>query len=127
MPPIEQSLELQKQRCLARIREKSTDLEKHEYLANLRWLNTHLFYRLLIDHGKELVPLVYTPVVGEVCQRFSHIYTHPEGIYISLQDKGKVRQILDNYKAEQVDICVVTDGSRIVLTFLFLSLGCHLM
>lgn len=57
---------------------------------------------------------MYTPVVGEACQRFSHIYVNPEGLHISLKDKGHIYEILQRYPAEDLDICVVTDGSRIL-------------
>ena len=90
-------------------------MEKYEYLASLRWSDNHLFYRLLIDNMKEIAPLVYTPVVGEACQRFSHIYAHhPEGMYLSLEERGHLKEVLQNYPADDIDICVVTDGSRIL-------------
>ena len=57
---------------------------------------------------------MYTPVVGEACQRFSHIYVNPEGLHISLKDKGHIYEILQRHPAENLEICVVTDGSRIL-------------
>jgi len=93
----------------------------------------HLFYRLLIDHFtvkrpcagpvawtwlthvlQELTPLVYTPVVGEACERWSEIYQQPEGMYVSYDDRGHIASVLQNWNQPQVDITVVTDGSRIL-------------
>ncbi|RPB18621.1 hypothetical protein L211DRAFT_901793 [Terfezia boudieri ATCC MYA-4762] len=114
MPPVVESFELQKNRCLEQIAMKTTSIDKYMYLSNLRNTNTDLFYRLLIDNMREITPLVYTPVVGEACQKWSHIYTQPEGLYLSWSDRGNLRNVLENWPAEEVDIVVVTDGSRIL-------------
>lgn len=114
LPPHVESFELQKARCLEQISQKSNTIDKYTYLSNLRNTNTNLFYRLLMDNMKEITPLVYTPVVGEACLKWSHIYTQPEGLYLSYADRGNLRAVLDNWPAEKVDITVVTDGSRIL-------------
>lgn len=114
IPPVVESFELQKKRCLEQIAAKTTSIDKYMYLSNLRNTNTDLFYRLLIDNMREITPLVYTPVVGEACQKWSHIYTQPEGLYLSWSDRGNLRSVLENWPAEEVDIVVVTDGSRIL-------------
>ncbi|KAH0611854.1 uncharacterized protein H6S33_011119 [Morchella sextelata] len=114
LPPHVESFELQKARCLEQIAQKSNTIDKYTYLSNLRNTNTNLFYRLLMDNMKEITPLVYTPVVGEACLKWSHIYTQPEGLYLSYADRGNLRAVLDNWPAEKVDITVVTDGSRIL-------------
>ncbi|PUU78417.1 hypothetical protein B9Z19DRAFT_1065043 [Tuber borchii] len=114
LPPHVESYELQKARCLEQIAQKSNPIDKYMYLSNLRNTNVNLFYRLLMDNMKEITPLVYTPVVGEACVKWSHIYTQPEGLYLSYADRGNLRAILDNWTAEHVDIAVVTDGSRIL-------------
>ncbi|KAF8536095.1 hypothetical protein BDD12DRAFT_852503 [Trichophaea hybrida] len=93
---------------------KSTAIDKYSYLSNLRNTNAGLFYRLLIDHMKELTPYVYTPTVGEACLKWSHIYTNPEGLYLSYTDKGNIRDVIANWPQEAVEIAVVTDGSRIL-------------
>jgi malate dehydrogenase (oxaloacetate-decarboxylating)(NADP+) len=114
LPPHIESYELQKARCLEQINQKSNPIDKYTYLSNLRNTNTNLFYRLLMDHMKEITPLVYTPVVGEACLQWSHIYTQPEGLYLSYADRGNLRAVIDNWPAEKIDITVVTDGSRIL-------------
>jgi len=92
---------------------KSTPIEKYQYLTHLRAANVHLFYRLLADNIKELTPLIYTPTVGEACVRWSELYTQPEGMYLSYSDRGNLHSILANWP-HNVEITVVTDGSRIL-------------
>jgi len=92
---------------------KQTPIGKYLYLSQIRSTNVNLFYRLLFNNVKELTPLIYTPVVGEACQKWSEIYTQPEGMYLSFSDKGHISQVLQNWP-HQVEITVVTDGSRIL-------------
>ena len=73
-----------------------------------------LFYRLATDYMPAITPLIYTPVVGEACQRWSEIYMQPEGLYVSYSDKGNVKSVIQNWPQENVDITVITDGSRIL-------------
>lgn len=113
-PPHPDTYEAQEKRCLQQLALKSNDLERFSYLANIRAHNVHLFYKLLIDHFTEITPLVYTPTVGEACQKWHQIYTHPEGMYISYQDRGHIAQVIQNWPQNNVEICVVTDGSRIL-------------
>ncbi|OAL01334.1 hypothetical protein IQ06DRAFT_293426 [Phaeosphaeriaceae sp. SRC1lsM3a] len=112
-PPAVESFEVQTQRCLRLLAMKPTPIEKFQYLVHLKATNVHLFYRLLSQNIKELTPLIYTPTVGEACVRWHEIWTQPEGMYLSFSDRGNLRQILDNWP-HQVDITVLTDGSRIL-------------
>ena len=113
-PPRPDTYDVQKKRCLAQLAAKSSDLERFNYLSNLRHQNVHLFYRLLTDHFTEITPLVYTPTVGEACQKWSQIYQNPEGMYISYADKGNIASVIQNWPQNNVEITVVTDGSRIL-------------
>lgn len=113
VPPAVESFEIQEKRCMKQLRSKQTPIGRYLYLAQLRSTNVHLFYRLLARNIKELTPLIYTPTVGEACQRWSEIYAQPEGMYLSYSDKGHLFQILQNWPHE-VEITVVTDGSRIL-------------
>ena len=113
-PPGVDSYDVQASRCLGQLALKSTPIERYLYLSSLRNSNTHLFYRLVVDHMKDLTPLIYTPVVGEACQRWSEIYQQPEGLYISYSDKGHIASVLNNWPQKNVEITVVTDGSRIL-------------
>ncbi|KAF2271273.1 uncharacterized protein EI97DRAFT_388264 [Westerdykella ornata] len=112
-PPTTESHEVQARRCLQLLKMKPTNLEKFQYLVHLKATNVHLFYRLLADNIKQLTPLIYTPTVGEACQRWHEIFTQPEGMYLSYHDRGHIREILDNWP-HQVQITVLTDGSRIL-------------
>ncbi|KAH8727968.1 hypothetical protein GQ44DRAFT_610796 [Phaeosphaeriaceae sp. PMI808] len=112
-PPSVESFEVQSQRCLRLLAMKTAPIEKFQYLVHLKATNPHLFYRLLSENIKELTPLIYTPTVGEACVRWHEIWTQPEGMYLSFSDRGNLRQILDNWP-HQVDITVLTDGSRIL-------------
>jgi malate dehydrogenase (oxaloacetate-decarboxylating)(NADP+) len=114
VPPRAESYEVQKKRCLAQLALKSTDLERFSYLSTLRYNNVHLFYRLLTDHFTEMAPLVYTPTVGEACQKWSQIYQNPEGMYLSFEDRGHLSAIIQNWPQAHVEITVLTDGSRIL-------------
>ena len=113
-PPSVDSYDTQKHRCLSQLALKTSDIERFIYLSALRKNNVHLFYRLLTDHFTELTPLVYTPVVGEACQRWSEIYCQQEGMYLSYSDRGHISSVLQNWPQTDVEITVVTDGSRIL-------------
>lgn len=113
-PPNVESHALQAQRCLNQLESKRTPIEKYIYLSNLRNNNVHLFYRLVMNNLTDLTPIIYTPVVGEACLRWSEIYRHPEGLYLSYSDRGSLASILRNWPQPKVEITVVTDGSRIL-------------
>lgn len=113
-PPNVETHQLQAQRCLKQLASKTTPIEKYIYLSNLRNTNTHLFYRLVLENFTTLAPLIYTPVVGEACLKWSEIYQHPEGLYISYRDRGSIIDVLRNWPQPNVEITVVTDGSRIL-------------
>lgn len=114
LPPNVENSETQAQRCLQQLAQKKENIEKYLYLSGLRNSNVHLFYRLLTDHIKTVAPLIYTPTVGEACQKWSHNYVQPEGLYLSYADRGNVAQILHNWPQPNVEMTVVTDGSRIL-------------
>ncbi len=89
-------------------------LAKYVYLAALHDRNEVLFFRLLHEHIEEVMPIVYTPVVGEACQRFSHLYRRARGVYVTARHKGRIAQVLDNWQGEEPSVIVVTDGERIL-------------
>ncbi|OJI80672.1 hypothetical protein ABZX51_007592 [Aspergillus tubingensis] len=113
-PPRAESYETQKTRCLAQLALKQTPIDKFLYLSTLRKNNVHLFYRLVTDHLREMTPLIYTPVVGEACQRWSEIYQQPEGMYLSWEDRGNLAAVIANWPQPNVEITCITDGSRIL-------------
>jgi malate dehydrogenase (oxaloacetate-decarboxylating)(NADP+) len=114
LPPRVCSAAEQELRVIGNLRNKATDLERYLFLVSLQDRNETLFYRVVINHIEEIMPLIYTPTVGKACQQFSHIYRRPRGLYISLEERGRVRQILENWPHRDVRVIVVTDGERIL-------------
>ncbi len=114
LPYATSSLSLQLERSLENMRRKTDDMEKYIYLVALQERNEQLFYRLVIDHIDEIMPLIYTPTVGQACREFAHIFRKPRGFYITPDDKGSIREILDNWPENDVRVIVITDGQRIL-------------
>ena len=114
LPPRVHSMAEQELRVLANIRAKPTDLSRYLYLIALQDRNENLFYRVVMNHLEEMMPIIYTPTVGQACQEFRHIYRKPRGFYVSLNDKGHIKEILQNWPHKNARIIVVTDGERIL-------------
>ncbi len=114
LPPHAQTQAEQVERVLGNLARKSTDLERYISLIALAGRNQTLFYRVLIDYIEELMPIVYTPTVGEACQQYDRIFRRPGGLYISLEDRGRVADVLRNWPEHDVRVIVVTDGERIL-------------
>ncbi|KAI1254341.1 hypothetical protein MGN70_004738 [Eutypa lata] len=114
IPHAMESVETQVARCMKMIHSRQTGIDKYMYLSSLKDQNLDLFYRVLIDNVRELMPLVYTPTIGDVCLQYSTLYTRPEALYISIKQRKSIRTILRNWPYQNPEICVVTDGSRIL-------------
>jgi malate dehydrogenase (oxaloacetate-decarboxylating)(NADP+) len=108
------SLDAQVMRVLNNLRRKPNDLEKYIFTMALLDRNETLFYRLVQDNLKELMPIIYTPTVGQACLEYGQIFQHSRGLYITANDRGKIAQILGNWPATDVRVIVVTDGERIL-------------
>lgn len=93
---------------------KQTDVERFIFLTALQDRNEALFYRLVHDHISEMMPIIYTPTVGLACQKYSHIFRRPRGLYIAYPHKNEIERILDNAPPKNVEVIVVTDGERIL-------------
>ena len=101
--------------AMTQLRLKSSPLEKYIFLHTIQDSDETLFYALLLRHTAETMPLVYTPTVGEACQKWGQIFRHtPRGLYLSINDKGHIRRILDNYPNKDIKAIVITDGERIL-------------
>ncbi|KAG8084868.1 hypothetical protein GUJ93_ZPchr0010g10992 [Zizania palustris] len=114
LPPSIVSQELQEKKLMDNLRRYTVPLQRYIAMMDLQERNERLFYKLLIDNVEELLPVVYTPTVGEACQKYGSIYRRPQGLYISLKDKGKILEVLKNWPERSIQVIVVTDGERIL-------------
>ena len=114
LPSSISTMEEQLLRNYENFKAQPTDLEKYNFLAELHDRNETLFFRLLDEHMEEMTPIVYTPTVGEACQKFSHIYRRTRGIYVNYNQKDAIEKALGNYYFKDPSIIVVTDGERIL-------------
>ncbi len=114
VPPAICTLQQQVERSYENYSAKSTNLERFIYLTSLQDRNETLFYRLVLEHIDEMMPVVYTPVVGEACQKYSHIYRKSRGLYIGYDNRDKIERILLNAGIADPSVIVVTDGERIL-------------
>lgn len=116
VPPAIETIEQQAERVMLQLHEEcSTALNKYELLADLSAQNITLFYWVLVHNFKELAPVVYTPTVGEACQKFDRIFRAAQGMYLdAFNHRGRFRKVLDNWFSHTVQIIVVTDGGRIL-------------
>nr|KYP61660.1 NADP-dependent malic enzyme [Cajanus cajan] len=134
LPPTVSTQQLQGKKLMNSIRQYEVPLQKYVAMMDLQArISTHyiikiarcfgfatqernerLFYKLLIDNVEELLPVVYTPTVGEACQKYGSIFRRPQGLYISLKEKGKILEVLKNWPERSIQVIVVTDGERIL-------------
>src|SRR5215475_3121217 len=114
LPPAVINLELQVARRHAEIANLDDDLLKYLVLSDLQARNETLFYAVLMSDPAVYMPLVYTPTVGEACQKFAHIFRSSRGMFLPITARGRVRAILDNWPETDVRFIVVTDGERIL-------------
>jgi malate dehydrogenase (oxaloacetate-decarboxylating) len=114
LPPQVETLDEQVARAYEAYLVKRTAIGRHIYLRELQDNNEILFYRLLLAHIEEMLPVVYTPVVAEACQQFSQIYRRPRGLFVSFPRRNAIPELLRNRPNPDVDVVVVTDGERIL-------------
>ncbi|MFT9459301.1 MAG: NAD-dependent malic enzyme [Acetobacter orientalis] len=114
LPTHVESPERQVERVQRHLDTKPNDLERYIYLSGLRDQNETLFFRVLMSNPAKFVPIVYAPTLATVCKQFSHIYRRPRGMYISLEMKGRIAEVLHNWPVEDVRVICVTTGGRIL-------------
>ena len=114
VPPHVSTFEEQIKRVTENYRRKDTDLGKYIFLEALHDRNEILYYALLLRNLEELTPIVYTPTVGTACQQFGHLFRRARGMYISAHAKGDFKKRISNWPQNDIDVIVVTDGSRIL-------------
>jgi len=114
VPPHVSTLKQQIQRVTENYRRKDTDIGKYIFLEALHDRNATLYYAMLLNNLEEMTPIIYTPTVGLACQQYGHIFRRTRGMYISAKGKGEIKKRIDNWPVDEVDVIVVTDGSRIL-------------
>jgi malate dehydrogenase (oxaloacetate-decarboxylating)(NADP+) len=114
VPDVTESMETQLDRVLKQLDTKTTDLERFIYLMNLLGLNETLFYRTLMSDPARFLYIVYDPTIGEACLKFDQIFRRPQGMYLSITHKGRVRDVLRNWPVKDVRVICVTNAGRIL-------------
>lgn len=114
LPPVIDTLESQSRRQMAQLEAELTDLERYILLSGLQERNRTLFYHVLCSDPEKYLPIVYTPTVGDACEKFGHIMRGTHGVYLPVTAKGHVKRLLSNWFHQDVRFIVVTDGSRIL-------------
>jgi malate dehydrogenase (oxaloacetate-decarboxylating)(NADP+) len=114
LPPHVHSQDEQVLRVMTNFRKKPDQLEQYVHLIALQDRNEALFYRVVMDHIEEMMPIIYTPTVGRACQEFGSLYRRPRGLYLSANDRGHIERVLRHWPHKDVRVIVVTDGERIL-------------
>jgi malate dehydrogenase (oxaloacetate-decarboxylating)(NADP+) len=114
LPPRVCSQDGQVMRVMEGFNAKPNDLEKFIFMISLQDRNEALFYRVIKDHTHQMLPIIYTPTVGQACQQYGHIFRRSRGIFLSARDKGRIKSLLANWPPRDVRVIVVTDGERIL-------------
>ncbi len=114
LPPRPATMAEQIERVMANYRAKPDDLERYIYLTSLHDRNETLFYRVVVDHIEEIMPIIYTPTVGRACQVYGQIFRRARGMFVTAEDRGRVKSVLSNWPHADVRAIVVTDGERIL-------------
>ncbi|KAL7162525.1 hypothetical protein ACSBR2_042923 [Camellia fascicularis] len=114
LPPVIVAQNLQIKKLMHNIRQYQVPLQRYMAMMDIQEMNERLFYKLLIENVEELLPVVYTPTVGEACQKYGSIFRRPQGLFISLKEKGKILEVLKNWPQRKIQVIVVTDGERIL-------------
>lgn len=114
LPPTINSPESQLARAVQNMRRKYYDIERYVFLTSLQCRNERLFYQLVLNNIEEVMPLIYTPTVGQACREFGRLFRRPRGMYLSLNERGQLKQIMQNWPYKNIRVIVVTDGERIL-------------
>ena len=114
LPPLIETIEEQVERAHQQFSAYSSSLDKHVYLRRVQDMNETLYYALINEHLEEMMPIIYTPTVGEACEKFSDIYRCARGLFVSYEQRHDMDDILHNAIKPNVKVIVVTDGERIL-------------
>lgn len=108
LPPYVINQDVQVARVMQNYRALTSDLARYQFLLALSGRNEKLFYRVVVEHVTEMLPIVYTPTVGEACLMFGHIFKQPRGMYLSIRDLGRISDILANWPEKNVKVRTIT-------------------
>ncbi|OBX34581.1 NAD-dependent malic enzyme [Halomonas elongata] len=114
LPQNVETIEEQVERAYRQYRQCQNDLDRHIYLRAIQDDNETLYFRLVSEHLEEMLPIIYTPTVGQACEEFSNIYRNHRGLFISYPDRDRMDDILRSATKDRVKVIVVTDGERIL-------------
>lgn len=114
IPDVCESEELQLRRVMMQLEHKTTDLDRFIYLSNLLDHDEVLFYRAIMSDPTRFLPIIYDPTIGEACLKFGHIFRQPRGMYLSLNQRGNIKNVLKNWPRQDIRVICVTDGGRIL-------------
>jgi malate dehydrogenase (oxaloacetate-decarboxylating)(NADP+) len=114
VPDKTETEEVQLHRVMLQLGRKGSDIERYIYLINLLDHDETLFYRTIMSDPARFLPIVYDPTIGEACLKFGHIFRGPRGMYLSIERRGTVKDVLRNWPVEDVRFICVTDGGRIL-------------
>ena len=114
LPPHVSTMEQQVGRALQNVRSQSSDLHRYVEMISLLDRNETLFYKVVMENLDEMMPIIYTPVVGKACQMYGHIFRRPRGLFITRRERGRIREVLRHWPHRDVRVIVVTDGERIL-------------
>ncbi|MGR5108250.1 NAD-dependent malic enzyme [Vibrio jasicida] len=114
LPANIESIDEQASRAYEQFSLFSSSMDKHIYLRNIQDTNETLYYKLINQHIEEMMPIIYTPTVGDACQKFSQIYRRNRGLFLSYDDQGELEELLNNAPNTDVKVIVITDGERIL-------------
>jgi malate dehydrogenase (oxaloacetate-decarboxylating)(NADP+) len=114
LPSHVHTLDEQVARVMDNYARKQTDLERYIHLVSLQDRNETLFYRVVVDHIEQMMPIIYTPTVGQACQQWGHLFRRGRGLHVTWEERGRIAEVLRNWPNPDVRVIVVTDGERIL-------------
>ncbi|EFL52069.1 Malate dehydrogenase (oxaloacetate-decarboxylating) (NADP(+)) [Solidesulfovibrio fructosivorans JJ]] len=114
VPDVTETIDNQLKRVFMQLGHKNTDIDRYIYLVNLLDHNETLFYKTIMSDPARFLPIIYDPTIGEACLKFGHIFRHPRGVYLSIERRGRVREVLRNWPEKDVRFICVTNGGRIL-------------
>jgi malate dehydrogenase (oxaloacetate-decarboxylating) len=116
LPPNVQTLEEQVDRAYEQYSSRANDIAKNTFMTSMKEQNQVLYYRLILDHLKEMFPIIYTPTEGDAIAAYSKLFRRPEGCFLNIDDKDRVVENMDTWgEPDDIDVIVVSDGEQVII------------